>query len=303
VNGGLRHWVRVWVLASRPKTLFAALTPVMLGTALAYSEGRGHALAAAAALLGAVGIQIGTNLANDYWDAKKGADGHERLGPVRVTAAGMLRPSTVFVGMVLVFTIAASAGLYLALRAGWPVVVIGVASIACGILYTAGPVPLAYVGLGDIFTFVFFGLVATVGTYFVQALECSGTAVVLGCVPGFYSVVLLALNNLRDREQDFAAGKKTLAVRFGARFARSEVVFSLFAPALVPLWMAGGGILTGWMAMVAVAVCLVTGWRVARPSCRIRDMREINALFPRAGLAAVAMALVLSVFLLIGPKG
>jgi 1,4-dihydroxy-2-naphthoate octaprenyltransferase len=293
----------VWGLASRPKTLFAALSPVMLGTAFACSEGRGHMGAAFAALLGAVGIQIGTNLANDYWDAKKGADGRERLGPVRVTSTGLLRPKTVFSGMVLVFSIAAVAGLYLALRAGWPVVAIGLTSIACGILYTAGPVSLAYVGLGDIFTFVFFGLVATAGTYFVQALAFSGTAVVLGCVPGFYSVVLLALNNLRDREQDLVAEKKTLAVRLGAGFARGEVVCCLFAPLVVPLWMAWAGILAWWMAVVAVAVCLATGWRVAWPACRIRNMREINSLFPRTGLAGVATALVLSVFLLLGPRG
>ena len=287
-----------WVIASRPKTLFASISPVLLGTALAYSRGLGDGIAAFLAFLGAVFIQIGTNLANDYWDAKKGSDRADRLGPVRVTSAGLLKPRTVFLGMSLCFAVASLAGLWLIARAGWPVAVIGMVSILCGILYTAGPFPLAYVGLGDIFTFVFFGLVATSGTYFVEAREFSMTSLILGAVPGFYSVVLIALNNLRDRESDLLSNKKTLAVRFGADFARWEIALCLFAPCFVPLWLWRDGILEWWMAMVCFVPAVLHGIAVGLAVFRIRNMREINRLFPLTANASLSMAAIISLFLL-----
>ena len=287
-----------WVIASRPKTLFASLSPVLLGTALAYSRGLGDGIAAFLAFLGAVFIQIGTNLANDYWDAKKGSDRADRLGPVRVTSAGLLKPRTVFLGMSLCFTVASLAGLWLIARAGWPVAVIGMVSILCGILYTAGPFPLAYVGLGDVFTFVFFGLVATSGTYFVEAREFSMTSLILGVVPGFYSVVLIALNNLRDRESDLLSSKKTLAVRFGADFARWEIILCLVAPCLVPLWLWRDRLLEWWMAMVCFVPALLHGIAVGLAVFRVRNMREINRLFPLTANASLSMAAIISLFLL-----
>ena len=163
--------LKAWVLASRPKTLFAAVAPVLLGSALAFSQSKGNLPAALAALFGAICIQIATNLANDYWDAKKGADTADRLGPVRVTASGLLQPRTVFFGMVFFFLLATAAGVFLTLRAGWPVVAIGVASILFGILYTAGPFSLAYLGLGEVFTFLFFGLVATAAMEMRQTVQ------------------------------------------------------------------------------------------------------------------------------------
>lgn len=285
-------------MASRPKTLFASVSPVFLGTALAFSHGRGSFTAALVALLGAVFIQIGTNLANDYWDAKKGADGAARLGPLRVTSAGLLKPKTVFLGMALCFAAACIAGIWLIARAGWPVVVIGLVSILCGILYTAGPFSLAYLGLGDLFTFIFFGLVATSGTYFVETGRFSATSLVLGAVPGFYSVVLIALNNLRDRESDFLSNKKTLAVRFGAGFTRWEIVFCLLAPGLVPLWLWCEGGLEWWMAWMCMVPAGIAVFFVGGEVLRIRDMRGINRLFPQVGFASLAMALVVSCFLL-----
>jgi 1,4-dihydroxy-2-naphthoate polyprenyltransferase len=287
--------VSAWIQAIRPKTLFAAVAPVLLGTALAFSESAGHLAAAIAALIGAIGIQIGTNLANDYWDAKKGADTGERLGPVRVTASGLIKPRAVFAGMVVFFSIATAAGIFLVLRAGWPVVAIGLVSIALGILYTAGPFPLAYVGLGDVFTFLFFGLVATAGTYFVQALEVSETALLLGCVPGCYSVVLIALNNLRDMETDSRVGKKTLAVRFGRKFTVVEIIVCLFLPTIVPLWVLPfheGG----WLCAAAV---FLAGLRVAAPLAKIKDLREINALFPHVAIACLMVSVLISVFLIL----
>jgi 1,4-dihydroxy-2-naphthoate octaprenyltransferase len=287
-----------WAIASRPKTLFASVSPVLLGTALAYSRGLGDGIAAFLAFLGAVFIQIGTNLANDYWDAKKGSDRADRLGPVRVTSAGLLKPRTVFLGMSFCFAVASLAGLWLIARAGWPVAVIGMVSILCGILYTAGPFPLAYVGLGDVFTFVFFGLVATSGTYFVEAREFSMTSLILGAVPGFYSVVLIALNNLRDRESDLLSNKKTLAVRFGADFARWEIILCLVAPCLVPLWLWRDGLLEWWMAMVCFVPAVLHGIAVGLAVFRICNMREINRLFPLTANASLSMAAIISLFLL-----
>ena len=298
MSAALPSPLMAWVIASRPKTLFASISPVLLGTALAYSRGLGDGIAAFLAFLGAVFIQIGTNLANDYWDAKKGSDRADRLGPVRVTSAGLLKPRTVFLGMSLCFAVASLAGLWLIARAGWPVAVIGMVSILCGILYTAGPFPLAYVGLGDVFTFVFFGLVATSGTYFVEAREFSMTSLILGAVPGFYSVVLIALNNLRDRESDLLSNKKTLTVRFGADFARWEIALCLFAPCFVPLWLWRDGLLEWWMAMVCFVPAVLHGIAVGLAVFRIRNMREINRLFPLTANASLSMAAIISLFLL-----
>ena len=286
--------LKAWVLASRPKTLFAAVAPVLLGSALAFSQSMGNLPAALAALFGAICIQIATNLANDYWDAKKGADTADRLGPVRVTASGLLKPRTVFFGMVFFFLLATAAGVFLTLRAGWPVVAIGLASILFGILYTAGPFSLAYLGLGEVFTFLFFGLVATAGTYFVQALSYSPDAVLLGVMPGCYSVVLIALNNLRDRATDQQVNKKTLAVRFGEKFARIEILFFLFVPSIIPLFILqfhGGG----WLCAMAA---FLSALRVGGPLVRLRDPRVINDLLPHAGTSSLFLAILVSVFLL-----
>jgi len=286
---------KCWILASRPKTLFAAVAPVMLGTALASHEGSALWLAALAALAGAVFIQIGTNFANDYWDGTKGTDTADRLGPVRVTSAGLLKPRTVLLGTAAAFALACVAGVVLIAIAGWPVVVIGAISILCGLAYTAGPFPLAYVGLGDVFSFVFFGLVATAGTYFVQTGEFSWWAVLLGCMPGWYSVVLLTLNNLRDVEQDRAGNKRTLAVRFGAGFARAEIAVGMVSAALVPLCFVG---ILGW---VGAGFCTVAGWIFASavivPVFKGAQGAAINQLFPRTGMASLVMAVFFTVAL------
>ena len=299
MSDSLLSQTRLWLLASRPKTLFAALAPVMLGTALAYSLGKGHLASAIAALLGAIGIQVGTNLANDYWDAKKGADTEARLGPIRVTSSGLLSPRSVFIGMLLAFVAAAFAGLYLIYEAGWPVFWIGVISIFCGIIYTAGPFPLAYLGLGDVFTFMFFGPVATVGSFYVQAHTVSFTPLLLGCIPGSYSVVLIALNNLRDRESDILVNKKTLAVRFGAAFARAEIALCLYSPLIFIMLFYRDGHLSALRVIASITVCVLGGLAVLLPVYRIRDMRLINGLFPRTAMLSLVMASLLSLFFLL----
>ena len=225
----------IWLHAARPKTLWAAFAPVLIGTAMAYSDGAFHAGAALAALSGALLIQVGTNFCNDYADFKKGADTAERQGPLRVTQAGLIAPRTMLAATVAVYALACFSGLYLVLRCGWPLLAVGALSIAAGIGYTAGPFPFGYRGWGDAFVLLFFGPVAVAGTYYVQALRVTLAAVVAGLAPGFLAVAILVVNNLRDVNGDARAGKRTLAVRFGRGFARGEYLFCLLAAACVPV--------------------------------------------------------------------
>lgn len=213
---------RAWILAARPKTLPAALTPVLVGTALAIHDGVFDLLPALAAALGALLLQIGSNLANDYFDYFKGADTPDRLGPLRVTASGLITPAELRWGMVAVFGLAALVGIYLIAVGGWPILAVGVASILAAILYTGGPFPFGYYGLGDLFVFIFFGLVAVCGTYWVQALTLSWPVVVAAIPPGLLITAILVVNNLRDIETDRRAGKYTLAVSLGRTGTRME---------------------------------------------------------------------------------
>lgn len=226
----------VWWEAARPKTLWASAAPVLMATAMAWDAGKVHVPSLLAALVGAMLIQIGTNFANDYFDFLKGADTSERIGPVRATQAGLVSPATMRRAMILVFALVLVPGAYIIARGGWPFVVIGVVSMICGILYTAGPYPLAYVGLGDLFVLVFFGPVAVGGAYYLQALAIDPTILLAGLAPGLLSVALLTVNNLRDIDGDRLAGKKTLAVRFGRAFARVEyLVATVVACAVIPI--------------------------------------------------------------------
>ena len=204
---------------------------------MAFEAEKGHLLSALAALLGALLIQIGTNLSNDYFDFVKGADTEERLGPARATQAGWIRPEIILRSSLLVFAAAVIIGIFLVLRGGWPIVLIGIASVICGILYTGGPYPLAYLGLGEVFVVIFFGPVATLGTYYVQALEFSKEVFIAGLAPGLISTALIAVNNLRDIPTDIKARKKTLAVRFGYRFARIEYTLCILGGLFIPLFL------------------------------------------------------------------
>lgn len=226
--------MRSWFLASRPRTLPAAIAPVIVGSALAYRAGAFVPLAALAALLGAVFIQIGANLANDVYDFKKGADVN-RIGPTRVTTAGLLSPRQVEIGMWVVFGLAALCGLYLAWLGGWPIAAIGLAAIAAAIAYTGGPFPLGYNGLGDVFVFIFFGLAAVMGTYYVQAGAPTWDAFLASLTMGALITNILVVNNVRDADTDRAAGKRTLAVIFGRPAARAEYVAMLFIAYVVPV--------------------------------------------------------------------
>lgn len=216
---------RVWVEAARPRTLPAAIAPVIAATGLAFHDG-GMKPAAAAACLGfALLVQIGTNFANDYFDFLKGADTRERVGPRRAVAAGLVAPATMRRATAVVFAAAFLVGLTLLPFGGWPLVLIGVVSILCGYAYTGGPYPLAYHGLGDVFVFAFFGLVAVTATYFVQAGTVTTDAWLIGAGIGGLATNILVVNNHRDIATDRKAGKRTLAVRFGEGFSRFQFAF------------------------------------------------------------------------------
>lgn len=227
-----------WILAARPATLTAAWVPVIVGTAVAYGEDKFRFLAALMALLGASAIQVGTNFANDVFDYEKGADTEERLGPTRAVQAGLLSPQQMKRGMWLSFALAFLSGIYLMYTAGWIMLAVGVVSIAAGIAYTAGPYPLAYVGLGDVFVMIFFGFVAVMGTTYVQSLELSSTAAWAAVPVGALSTAILVVNNLRDHVQDAKANKRTLVVRFGTQAARLQYLLMHLLAQIVPAYLA-----------------------------------------------------------------
>jgi 1,4-dihydroxy-2-naphthoate octaprenyltransferase len=223
-------------MAARPRTLPAAIAPVLVGTAAAIERvGELPRVGAfIAALIGSIFIQIGTNLANDYSDAKRGADTVDRLGPVRVTASGLVAPRSVLLATWLAFGVAVVAGIYLATVAGWLIIAVGAASIAAGVLYTGGPRPYGYAGLGELFVFLFFGLVAVNGSYYVQLEELDwlpfGLSVAVGCL----ATAILVVNNVRDIDTDRRAGKRTVAVRIGREGAR-RLYLALIAGAYLAL--------------------------------------------------------------------
>jgi 1,4-dihydroxy-2-naphthoate octaprenyltransferase len=275
-----------WVLAARPKTLTAAFAPVILGSALAAARGGIRADALLSTALGAAFIQIGTNFANDYFDAKKGADGPDRLGPARATASGWVSASAMRRAMILAFGLAVLAGVHLVWLRGWPIVVIGVASVAAGVGYTAGRHAIAYVGLSELFVIAFFGVIATAGTFYAHTGAWSLAAAGSGLLIGAIAAGILAVNNLRDRVGDARVNKNTLAVRFGERFARAEY------QALIGLAYAGVALLAlvegrpGWLLPFLSAPLAWANLRSARRD----DGRALNALLGRTALLELLFA-------------
>ena len=224
--------LQAWWLAIRPKTLPAATAPVLVGAAHAYRNGIFGAAPALAALVGALLIQIVSNLANDYFDFKKGADNEERLGPPRVTQLGLISERAVLTGLALCVGLALAVGSYLVLIGGWPIVAVGVVSLLCAVAYTGGPYPLGYNGLGEIFVFGFFGPVAVAGTVYVQSLRWEPAAFLAGVPIGLLCANILVVNNVRDWETDARAGKRTLAARFGREFGVRLYLFNLVGAAV-----------------------------------------------------------------------
>lgn len=207
----------MWWEAARPKTLWAAVSPVLIGISIAFYYDQVHVGAAVLALLGAVLIQIGTNFYNDLADFEKGADAETRKGPRRMVQSGLISGRTMRLATIITFVLAVVSGLYLMIRGGMPIVAIGMASILFGLLYTGGRYSLAYLGIADLFVLVFFGPIAVAGTFFVQALQWPMVVWLAGLSPGFLAVAILLVNNIRDRAEDEVAGKRTLVVRFGRK--------------------------------------------------------------------------------------
>ena len=268
----------IWLRAARPKTLAAAVAPVMVGTAMAQEAGGLHPWAALAALAGALLIQIGTNFCNDIADFQKGGDTAARKGPLRATQSGLVSPRAMRLATVLAFTLAVAVGLYLIARGGWPVAVIGVLSIAAGVLYSAGRYPLAYIGLGDLFVLIFFGPVAVAGTYYVQVLEVNATVLVAGLATGLLATAILQVNNIRDREEDRKAGKRTLVVRFGRRFGLVLWALCVTVAALIPLELLVATAQHRWAALTVLI--LIPGLAVFH---RLRTEKRLERLSPLLG--------------------
>ena len=292
-------WLAIWVGAARPRTLPAAVAPVLAASALAWRDGEFVAPAALAALGFALLIQIGTNFANDYYDFIKGADTAERVGPRRAVAAGLVTPAVMKRAMARVFIAAFLCGLPLLAYGGWPLLAIGVASILCGVAYTGGPYPLGYNGLGDVFVFVFFGLVAVGATYFVQAGAITADAWIIGAGIGALAANILVVNNYRDVETDVKAGKRTLVVRFGRGFARAQFVAS-HALAVAALVMVGAGDWNPAVVIAGAAVCVAAGVMQTRRLARAKTPGELIALLGATGMWLAGYALVLSAGLIWG---
>ncbi len=226
-----------WLLAARPKTLLAAFVPVIVGSALAINSGKFLLLNSLIALLCSLLIQIGTNFTNDLYDFLKGADNHKRKGPLRVLSSGLITVTEMKMGSFLIFFLSFLFGLYLVKSAGIIILIIGVVSIIAGIAYTAGPFPLAYNGLGDIFVFMFFGVVGTMGTYYLHTKEFSIISFLASIPVGALITNILIINNYRDIEEDKAAGKNTLAVMLGKNFTRYQFIFFIIISFIIPAFL------------------------------------------------------------------
>jgi 1,4-dihydroxy-2-naphthoate polyprenyltransferase len=282
--------VRIWVMAARLRTLPAAIAPVLVGTSLAGQEGTFRAGAFVAALLGAIFIQVGTNLSNDYSDARRGADTEDRLGPVRVTAGGLVPPRQVLIATYVTFGLAVLCGAYLVYVAGPALLAIGAASILAGVLYTGGPRPYGYEGLGEVFVFLFFGIVAVTGSYFVQVETLEWEAFALAVPVGLLAAAILVVNNVRDIDTDRRAGKRTLAVRLGRRNVRTLysvmllVAYVAVIPVVFPLspW-----ILLPWLTLPLAA-------RLARTVRAHVDGPTLNAALARTGMLQLLFCVLLS---------
>jgi len=278
-------------MAARPRTLPAAVAPVLVGTSLAIRYGTFHPLAFIAALIGAMAIQIGTNLSNDYSDARRGADTDERIGPVRVTAGGLVPPRQVLIATYLTFAAAVLCGVYLIAIAGWALLAVGAASILAGVLYTGGPRPYGYAGLGEVFVFLFFGIVAVSGSYFVQRRALPWQAFVLAVPVGLLIAAILVVNNVRDIDTDRRAGKRTLAVRLGrgrTRVLFAVIVAAAFVTSWVP-WFAGS--LSAWLLLTLAAAPLALG--VVQTVRTHNDGPSLNAALARTAKLALAFCLLL----------
>jgi len=285
-----------WILAARPRTLGAAIVPVVTGCALAWAAGGFDPLASALALICAILIQITTNYFNDAIDHAKGADTAERLGPVRATSAGLLSPRAMMTGGAVCLILATILAIPLVLHGGWPILALGIVSLVLAYAYTGGPLPLAYLGLGEIFVVLFFGLFAVAGTFFLNTLEWSAAAALAGLQIGVHSSVLLAVNNLRDLETDRRADKKTLAARFGIVFARRETAALVLTPFVLGVaWLPLGYLWAFLLPLLTVPLA----WWLACACLAATPDRSVNQLLAQAAALHAAFGLLLTIAFLL----
>lgn len=285
--------LEAWALAIRPKTLPAAVAPVAVGIGLAIHDGAFRPLPALAALAVALLLQIGVNLANDYCDWQRGVDRAERMGPIRVTQSGLIAPGRVRLGMAVTFGAAALLGVYLAIRGGWPVLAAGAAAILTALAYSGGPFPLASHGLGDVMVFIFFGLVAVGGTYYVQAGRLTWLTAAYAAPPGLLITAILIVNNLRDIVTDRTAGKRTLAVMLGEAGSRTEYIALLGAAYLIPPILVLAGAVGAWGLLPLLTIPLA--------AALIREVSTISGRAMNKTLAGTArLALVYCLLFAVG---
>jgi 1,4-dihydroxy-2-naphthoate octaprenyltransferase len=297
VAGPTSSGIRIWLMAARVRTLPAAVAPVLVGTALAGFESVFHPLRFVAALIASVFIQVGTNLSNDYSDARRGADTEDRLGPVRVTAGGLVPPRQVLVATYVSFGIAVLAGCYLVAVAGWQLLLVGAASILAGVLYTGGPKPYGYEGLGEVFVFLFFGIVAVAGSYFVQTTHLIWEAFALAVPVGLLASAILVVNNYRDTDTDRRAGKKTLAVRLGRERTRimfAAIVYLAYLCAPVT-WVFGP--LTAWVLLPWLTLPVAAP--IVRTIRNRTDGASLNGALAQTGMLQLAFCTLLAAGLLL----
>jgi 1,4-dihydroxy-2-naphthoate octaprenyltransferase len=287
---------RVWWSAVRPATLAASVAPVLAGTAVAIHEGGIRPAAGFGALVVALAIQIGVNFANDYSDFVRGADTPRRMGPVRAAASGVVAPEQVRLAALVAFGVAGIAGLVLSLSTDWRLLVVGAACLLAGWLYTGGPRPYGYLGLGELFVFVFFGLVATCGTVYVEALRVTPLAILAGCGIGFLATAILVLNNLRDIETDAAAGKRTLATRIGRDRTLMLLALLVVAAFIVPVVVSVLGFASATVLLVLLAIPIAA--LPVRTAFASRSGPALVAALKRMAAAEIAYAMLLAVGLL-----
>lgn len=290
---------KIWIEAARPKTLPAAVIPVLVGTAFAQAAHAADLVKAAVCLAFSLLVQIGTNFANDYFDFVQGADTAERVGPRRAVAAGLVTPRTMLVATVLVLAAAFAVGLLLVAEGGWILLPVGVVSIVCAIAYTGGPYPLGYNGLGDLFVFIFFGLVAVGATFYVQVHAVTWPVLTAAAAVGLLAANILVANNYRDVETDAKAGKRTLVVRFGRRFAFWQYALS----ALAALLSAPALLLAGWRWPVLLPLVLFPwGLRLTHRLGRSTDPREQIAVLADTAKFLAAFGVLLSAGVIWGAR-
>lgn len=288
---------KIWLSAARPQTLSAAFVPILLGASLAWNHGLFRWDTSAVALLCAFLIQIGTNFANDYYDYLKGADAVGRVGFTRATTAGLITPDSMFRATILTMALAFCFGLYLVWAGGWVILAIGLLSILFGILYTGGPFPLGYNGLGDLFVFIFFGIVAVMGTYYVNAFEWNTGAFIASLPAGALSVNILVVNNLRDVDQDRISGKRTLGVLLGEKALKMEYTLLSALAYLTPAWI---WLFSGGSAIILLPLITIPlSWRLNRQIWTHVEKKGLNRTLEKSAQFMVVFGVLFAIGLIL----